>query len=64
MKKLVIIVLGVVALLLVAIVAAPALIDWNRFKPEIAGLVMDATGREVRLDGDIDLSGEAEQDRY
>lgn len=55
MKRLIIIVLGVLALLVVGVIAAPALIDWNRFKPEIAALVRDATGRKLTLAGDIDL---------
>lgn len=55
MKRLVIIVLGVLALLVVGVVAAPFLIDWNRFKPDIAAAVRDATGRELTLAGDLDV---------
>lgn len=56
MKKLLI---GVLAFLLVAVAAvlvAPSLVDWNRYKDEIAGRIGAATGRGVTLDGDIDLA--------
>ncbi len=47
----------VVAVVLLAIpVVALLVIDWNAFKPRIADAVRDATGRELRIDGDIDLS--------
>lgn len=53
MKKLALILLGIVVLLVVAIFAAPALID---FKPRIIAAVHDATGRQLRIDGDLSVS--------
>jgi AsmA protein len=53
MKKAALILLGIVVLLVVAIFAAPALID---FKPRIIAAVHDATGRQLRIDGDLSVS--------
>jgi uncharacterized protein involved in outer membrane biogenesis len=47
---------GVLALLIVLLVAAPFFIDVNAFKPQIAAEVKKATGRELVIDGPIDLS--------
>jgi AsmA protein len=47
---------AIIVVLVVAVVALPRLIDWNGYKPEIAQAVRDATGRELRIDGDIELS--------
>jgi uncharacterized protein involved in outer membrane biogenesis len=47
---------GVVGLLIVALLAAPALIDVNSFKPEIVAQVKKATGRDLVIDGPISLS--------
>ncbi|HEV7369354.1 AsmA family protein [Arenibaculum sp.] len=48
------------AVLLVAAVAAvlvvPSLVDWNRYRDEIAARVTEATGRQLTLDGEIDLA--------
>jgi uncharacterized protein involved in outer membrane biogenesis len=50
---------GIVAVLLIAIIVAAYLIlstyDYNKFKPRIAKVVEDATGRKLTLAGDIDL---------
>ena len=56
MKKLAFIVLGLIALLVVAVLVAPAFIDWNRFKPQIAEAVRNSTGRDLRIDGDLKIS--------
>ena len=56
MKKLLIALLGLIVVLVVAVVVAPRVIDWNSFKPEIAQAVRDATGRDLSIDGDIELS--------
>jgi AsmA protein len=56
MKKAALIIVALVAVIIVGAIAALALIDWNRFKPEIAEAVREATGRELRIDGDIELS--------
>ncbi len=56
MKKAAIIIVGVVAVLVIAVIAAPRLIDWNGYKPEIAEAVRDATGRDLTIEGDIRVS--------
>ena len=49
--------IGVLLLvLLVAVIAIPALVNWNNYKDEIASVVRDATGRDLTIDGDIDVS--------
>ena len=47
---------GIVALLVVALVALPALIDVNSYKPLIVSQVKTATGRDLVIDGPISLS--------
>ncbi|NCF69895.1 MAG: AsmA family protein [Chloroflexi bacterium] len=51
--------MGIAAVLLIAIIVAAYLIlstyDYNKFKPRIAKVVEDATGRKLTLAGDIDL---------
>jgi uncharacterized protein involved in outer membrane biogenesis len=47
---------AVVGLLIVALLAAPAFIDVNAYKPEIVAQVKKATGRELVLGGPISLS--------
>jgi uncharacterized protein involved in outer membrane biogenesis len=47
---------GIVALLILALLAAPLLIDVNSYKPVIAAEVKKATGRDLVLDGPIKLS--------
>ena len=47
---------SVIALLIVLLVAAPFFIDVNAFKLEIAAEVKKATGRELVIDGPIELS--------
>jgi len=47
---------GLVALLVVALVALPALIDVNSYKPFIVAQVKSATGRDLVIDGPISLS--------
>ncbi|MDH3474953.1 MAG: AsmA family protein, partial [Rhodospirillales bacterium] len=56
MKKLGLVVLGLIVIIVVAVIAVPRFIDWNGFKPEIAEAVRDATGRELRIDGDIEVT--------
>ncbi len=53
MKKLVIGIVAVVVLIVAAVFVVPPLIDWKIFEPRIAKMVRDATGRELRIDGDI-----------
>jgi AsmA protein len=47
---------GVVLLLVVAGVAVSVLFDPNDYKDEITAAVQDATGRELTLDGDLELA--------
>ena len=47
---------GIVALLVAALVALPALIDVNSYKPLIISQVKTATGRDLVIDGPISLS--------
>ena len=50
---------GIAAVLLIAMIVAAYVIlstyDYNKFKPRIAKVVEDATGRKLTLAGDIDL---------
>ena len=49
---------GGVAVFIILIVAAYVVVsgyDINRLKPEISKAVMDATGRELVIEGDMDL---------
>lgn len=60
MRKLIKIALSLIAivvlLIVVAAVVAPLLIDPNDYKPQIATAVKENTGREVEIEGDLDLS--------
>jgi len=56
MKRVGLVVLGVLVLLVVAVVAVPRVIDWNAYKPEIAQAVKEATGRNLSIDGNIDVT--------
>jgi uncharacterized protein involved in outer membrane biogenesis len=47
---------GLIALLVILLIAAPFFIDVNAFKPQIAAEVKKATGRELVIDGPIELS--------
>jgi AsmA protein len=53
MKKLLYVVLGIIVLLALAVVVGPSLIDW---RPRIAAMAREATGRELRIDGDLRIS--------
>lgn len=56
MKKLILWVAIPVIVLAGGIVAAPNLIDWNAYKPDLAKMVRDATGRELAIGSDLDVS--------
>jgi AsmA protein len=56
MKKLLIGLAAIVVLLVVAVFAVPAMIDWKSYEPDIAKAVHDATGRDLHIDGDISVS--------
>jgi AsmA protein len=55
MKRLLLIIGGLVGLLLVTAIALPFLIDPNRFRPLLEEKLTEALGREVKL-GDLKLS--------
>ena len=55
MRKVIYVVLALIVLLVVAVVALPPLIG-NSLKPRIADAVRDATGRELVINGDVDLA--------
>jgi AsmA protein len=56
MKKLLIGLAALVVVIVIVVVVTPFLINWNSFKPDIADAVREATGRELAIDGDIEVS--------
>lgn len=56
MRKLFYAVIGLVALLIVAVIAVALFVDLNQYKGEIAAELEAATGREVTLGGDIHVT--------
>jgi len=56
LKKILIGLCGLVAVLLAAVLIAPGLIDWNDYKAEISARAKQATGRDLVIDGDIKLT--------
>lgn len=56
MKKLVIGIVAVIVILIAAVLVAPSFVDWNARKQQIAELVKDATGRDLTINGDIDVT--------
>ena len=56
MKKALIGLLALVAILIVAVFIGPSLWDWNSFKPRISAEAEAATGRSLAIDGDIAVS--------
>lgn len=56
MKKLVIGIVAVIVILIAAVLVAPSFVDWNARKQQIAELVKDATGRDLKINGDIDVT--------
>ncbi len=55
-KFLVSIFASVVLLVLIAVIAIPLLIDPNDFKPQIEAAVKQSTGRDLGIEGDLELS--------
>ncbi len=55
-RRIVLIALAALAVLGVALAATLALVDVNRFKPEIERAVADRTGRRLTIDGELSLS--------
>ncbi|MSO88505.1 MAG: AsmA family protein [Rhodospirillaceae bacterium] len=56
MRRFLIGIAAVLGLALVAILVAPSFLDWNAYKSVIAESVREATGRDLRIDGDVDLA--------
>lgn len=56
MKKLLFWVLGIIVVLIVAALVGPSFVDWNKYKPEIAAKVKEATGRDLTIAGSIGLT--------
>lgn len=55
MKKAVVGVAVVLALLVGALAVVPSLVDWSDHRGTVAAALSDATGRPVRIDGDVSL---------
>lgn len=53
MKKILIVVIGLIVVVFMALILVPKLVDWNT---RIAAIVTESTGRELRIDGDVQLS--------
>ncbi len=56
MRRFLIGIAAVFGLALVAILVVPSFLDWNTYKSVIADSVREATGRDLRIDGDVDLA--------
>ena len=56
MKRVLLILVGLIVLVVAAALIAPSFIDWNQYKGEIAGPVERATGRTLVMSGDLSLS--------
>ncbi len=46
---------SLLALLVVGALAAPAFVDWNKYKPQIISQIENATGLSVQIEGDLGL---------
>ncbi|HYB10488.1 MAG TPA: AsmA family protein [Alphaproteobacteria bacterium] len=55
-KWLAIVVVGLIVVVVAAALIVPNVINWNAYKPQIAQAVKDATGRDLRIDGDVKIS--------
>ena len=53
MKKLLIVVVGVVVLIVLALIFVPKMVNWNA---KLAAIVKESTGRDLRIDGNVKLS--------
>lgn len=56
MKKFLLASAAVILVLAIAVLIAPQFINWNLYKSEITTAVRDATGRELKIDGDIEVT--------
>lgn len=55
-KWIIMVVGGLVALLIIALLIVPSFVDLQSYKPKIEKMVSEATGRPFTIGGDIDLS--------
>jgi AsmA protein len=55
-KWVALIVVGLLVIVVAAAIILPNVLNWNDYKPRIAQAVKAATGRELRIDGDIKIS--------
>ncbi len=50
MKKLVMILVGLIVVIFLALMVVPKMINWNA---KIVAMVKESTGRDLRIDGDV-----------
>ncbi len=55
MKKIIGVFVGLIVILGAAVLIGPSFVDWNAYKPEITAAVEEKTGRQLSIDGEIDL---------
>ncbi|MCZ4280778.1 AsmA family protein [Kiloniella laminariae] len=55
MRKLGVSVATIFVLLIVAVLAGPGFVDWNRYKEEITNQAVALTGRKLTIEGDLSL---------
>ena len=56
MKKVLFGAIGLIVLLVAAVLIGPGFIDWNQYKGKIAAQAKAITGRELTIDGDIQIT--------
>ena len=47
---------GLLVLLVAAVLIGPGLVDWNQYKGDIQKQALNATGRELTINGDISIT--------
>ena len=55
-KKVALVLAGLLVLLLAVALAAPSFVDWNAYRGDVELAVQEATGRSLAIDGDLDLA--------
>ena len=56
MKKVLFAAIGLIVLFVAAVLIGPGLIDWNQYKDKIAAQAKAITGRDLTIDGDIQIT--------
>ena len=56
MKKILYGLIALIALVVIAAFVVPMFMDWNSYKPEISERIEGLTGRQLFIDGDIEIS--------